>query len=74
MQRITTTHLIKMKQKAEKIVMVTAYDYPSARLVDEGLPNVGRQALEERCEIIDHHVLAAVLAALRHLAPLSKHD
>jgi 3-methyl-2-oxobutanoate hydroxymethyltransferase len=35
MQRITTTHLIKMKQKAEKIVMVTAYDYPSARLVDE---------------------------------------
>jgi 3-methyl-2-oxobutanoate hydroxymethyltransferase len=35
MHRITTTHLIKMKQKAEKIVMVTAYDYPTARLVDE---------------------------------------
>ncbi len=35
MQRITTTHLAKMKQKAEKIVMVTAYDYPTACLVDE---------------------------------------
>ncbi len=35
MHRITTTHLSKMKQKAEKIVMVTAYDYPTARLVDE---------------------------------------
>ena len=35
MHRITTTHLVKMKQKAEKIVMVTAYDYPTARLVDE---------------------------------------
>lgn len=35
MQRITTTHLVKMKAKAEKIVMITAYDYPTACLVDE---------------------------------------
>ena len=35
MQRITTTSLATLKQKAEKIVMVTAYDYPTACLVDE---------------------------------------
>ena len=35
MQRVTTTHLGKMKQRAEKIVMITAYDYPTACLVDE---------------------------------------
>jgi 3-methyl-2-oxobutanoate hydroxymethyltransferase len=33
--RITTTHLLKMKKKAEKIVVLTAYDYPTAALVDE---------------------------------------
>ncbi|MBI3933446.1 MAG: 3-methyl-2-oxobutanoate hydroxymethyltransferase [Acidobacteria bacterium] len=35
MQRITTTHLTKMKARGEKVVMVTAYDYPTACLVDE---------------------------------------
>jgi len=35
MKRVTTTQLLKMKARAEKIVMVTAYDYPTARLVDE---------------------------------------
>ena len=35
MQPVTTTHLVKMKGKAEKIVMITAYDYPTACLVDE---------------------------------------
>src|SRR5215831_11764224 len=35
MQRITTSHIAKMKTKAEKIVMITAYDYPTACLVDE---------------------------------------
>lgn len=35
MPRMTTTHLRKMKKKAEKIVMITAYDYPTACLVDE---------------------------------------
>ena len=35
MKRVSTTHLVKMKSLAEKIVMVTAYDYPTACLVDE---------------------------------------
>ena len=35
MPRITTTQLLKKKQRAEKIVMVTAYDFPTAALVDE---------------------------------------
>lgn len=35
MHRVTTTSLAKMKERREKIVMVTAYDYPGARLVDE---------------------------------------
>jgi len=35
MQRISTTHLVKMKARAEKIVMITAYDYPTACLVDQ---------------------------------------
>ena len=35
MKRVSTTRLVKMKNQAEKIVMVTAYDYPTARLVDE---------------------------------------
>ena len=32
--RITVPGLIKMKQRGEKIVVVTCYDYPSARLLD----------------------------------------
>jgi 3-methyl-2-oxobutanoate hydroxymethyltransferase len=35
MSRITTTSLARMKERHEKIVMVTAYDYPSACLVEE---------------------------------------
>jgi 3-methyl-2-oxobutanoate hydroxymethyltransferase len=35
MTRITTTDIREMKSRGEKIVMMTAYDYPSARLVDE---------------------------------------
>ena len=35
MQRVTTIQLGKMKQRAEKIVMITAYDYPTACLVEE---------------------------------------
>ncbi|MEK5381140.1 3-methyl-2-oxobutanoate hydroxymethyltransferase [Niallia sp. FSL W8-0635] len=31
----TTTDFIKMKQKAEKITMITAYDYPSAKSVEQ---------------------------------------
>lgn len=38
-RRTTVTDLKAMKQRGEKIVMITAYDYPSARLVeDAGVP------------------------------------
>jgi 3-methyl-2-oxobutanoate hydroxymethyltransferase len=35
MKRVSTTSLLKLKEQGKKIVMVTAYDYPSACLVDE---------------------------------------
>ena len=34
-QRITLTSLYKMKEKGEKIVEITAYDYPFAKITDE---------------------------------------
>lgn len=34
-KRLTTLDLKEMKQKNEKIIMITAYDYPTAQLVDE---------------------------------------
>ncbi len=38
-QRVTVADLIAMKRRGERIVMLTAYDYPSARLLDEaGIP------------------------------------
>ena len=34
--RVMTTHrLLEMKQSGEKIAMLTAYDYTSARILDE---------------------------------------
>lgn len=36
MTRITTTDIREMKKRGEKIVMMTAYDFPTARLVEEG--------------------------------------
>src|ERR1051325_11171828 len=33
--RITVTSLQKKKERGEKIVMITCYDYPSARLLDD---------------------------------------
>ena len=37
--RVTTSNIKAMKRRGEKIVMLTAYDYPSARLVEEaGVP------------------------------------
>ena len=33
--KVTVTVLAKMKAQGEKIVMLTAYDYPFARMVDE---------------------------------------
>src|SRR3990172_2993735 len=40
MPRVTTTQLVKKKSRGEKIVMVTAYDYPTACLVDEARVDV----------------------------------
>src|SRR3972149_5993554 len=38
-KRTSITDLKAMKKRGEKIVMITAYDYPSARLVEEaGVP------------------------------------
>jgi len=34
-EKITVTKLVEMKQKGEKITMLTAYDYLTARLLDE---------------------------------------
>jgi len=34
-EKITVRDIVRAKQRGEKIVMVTAYDYPSARIVDE---------------------------------------
>ena len=34
-KRITTHTLALMKEKGEKIAMLTAYDYSSARIIDE---------------------------------------
>lgn len=37
--RVTISDIKQMKEKKEKIVMITAYDYPTAKLVDEsGIP------------------------------------
>ena len=36
MTRITTSDVREMKKRGEKIVMMTAYDYPTARLVEDG--------------------------------------
>ena len=36
MARITTRDIRDMKSRGEKIVMMTAYDYPTARLVEQG--------------------------------------
>src|SRR5213593_3446754 len=33
--RITVPGLLRMKERGEKIVVVTCYDYPSARLLDD---------------------------------------
>lgn len=35
MARVTTAMLLEMKEKGEKITMLTAYDYPTACLLDE---------------------------------------
>jgi 3-methyl-2-oxobutanoate hydroxymethyltransferase len=40
-QRVTVADLRAMKRRGERIVMLTAYDYPTARLIDEaGIPAI----------------------------------
>ena len=34
-RKVTTARLIEMKQRGEKIAMLTAYDYSMAKLIDE---------------------------------------
>ncbi len=34
-KRVTINYLLEMKERGEKITMLTAYDYPSAKIVDE---------------------------------------
>lgn len=34
-KKITINHLLEMKKNKEKITMLTAYDYPTAKLIDE---------------------------------------
>jgi 3-methyl-2-oxobutanoate hydroxymethyltransferase len=39
--RVTPSHLRQMKERGEKIAMLTAYDYPTARMIDEaGVPMI----------------------------------
>jgi 3-methyl-2-oxobutanoate hydroxymethyltransferase len=39
--RVTPGHLRQMKERGEKIAMLTAYDYPTARMIDEaGVPTL----------------------------------
>ena len=79
-QRVTTTQLARMKQRGEKIVMMTAYDYPGACLVDEagvdvilvgdtlGMVVLGYDTtVSVTVEDILHHTKAVVRGAKRAL-------
>ncbi len=33
--KVTVTHFYNAKEKKEKITMLTAYDYPTAKILDE---------------------------------------
>jgi 3-methyl-2-oxobutanoate hydroxymethyltransferase len=76
MGRITTADVREMKQRGDKIVMMTAYDYPTARLVDEagadmilvgdtlGMVVLGYDStLPVTMEDMIHHTRAAVRGA-----------
>ena len=78
MGRITTADVREMKQRGDKIVMMTAYDYPTARLVDEagadmilvgdtlGMVVLGYDStLPVTMEDMIHHTRAAVRGAKR---------
>src|SRR3970282_197341 len=81
MKRVTTTELVRMKKRGEKVVMVTAYDYPTACLVDEagvdvvlvgdslGMVVLGYETtLPVTMEDMIHHTRAVVRGARRALA------
>ena len=76
--RITIRNLQEMKEQGEKIAMLTAYDYPTARLVDEaGVPiilvgdSVGDNVLGYRNTVpvtmddMVHHLRAVLRGAKR---------
>jgi 3-methyl-2-oxobutanoate hydroxymethyltransferase len=78
MGRISTSDIREMKRRGEKIVMMTAYDYPTARLVDEagadmilvgdtlGMVVLGYDStLPVTMEDMIHHTKAAVRGAKR---------
>lgn len=78
--RVTTADLIAMKRRGERIAMLTAYDYPTARLLDEaGIPiilvgdSLGNTALGYETTIpvtledMLHHTRAVARGAQRAL-------
>ena len=78
--RITVTNIQEMKRNGERIPMITAYDYPTARLVDEaGIPmilvgdSLGMavlgydSTLPVTMEDMLHHIKAVVRGAQRAL-------
>ena len=80
MQRVTTTQLLKKKARAEKIVMIAAYDYPTAVLADEagvdsvlvgdslGMVDLGYETtLPVTLDDMIHHTRAVVRGAQRAL-------
>src|SRR5918997_5491034 len=79
-RRLTVTDIARMHADGERIAMLTAYDYPTARLLDEaGIPmllvgdSVGRAMLGYENEIpvsmadMLHHTAAVTRGARRAL-------
>jgi len=79
-RRLTTLDVAKMRAEGERIAMLTAYDYPTAKLVDEaGIPlilvgdSLGTVVLgydgETRVTMPEmlHHVKAVTRGALQAL-------
>ncbi|MDW8060935.1 MAG: 3-methyl-2-oxobutanoate hydroxymethyltransferase [Thermomicrobium sp.] len=78
--RVTVAELLAMKRRGERIVMLTAYDYPTARLIDQaGIPvilvgdSLGNTVLGYETTIpvtladMLHHTKAVTRAARRAL-------
>ena len=80
MASVTIHDLRKMKQRGERITMLTAYDFPTARLVDEagvplilvgdslGMVVLGHDStLRVTLDMMVHHTRAVTRAAKRSL-------